>query len=39
MSKDEENPYVYVVTKDYIDDRIVFQLEDGIKKLVCIHML
>ena len=38
MSKDEENPYVYSVSKDFIDDQIISRLEDDIQKLVCIFM-
>ena len=38
MSKDEENPYVYVVSKDFIDDKVISRLEDDIQKLVCIFM-
>ena len=39
MSKDEENSYVYVVSKDFIEDDIISRLEDDIKNLVCIPIL
>ena len=39
MSRAEEDPHMYVVPEDFIDDKTVFRLENDIKKFICIRML